>query len=117
MSMKLAIAAVLVSGVAFAAPPARIDQPGYETPARPWTGIETPSRELECRDRINQARAAAGKPELDWSPAIEEKPELLYAVDHRVDGCGVLVPVSDPAAIRQPPVPSGPLFRLLEPRG
>jgi hypothetical protein len=114
--MKLVAAIIMLGGAAAAiSPPEKLDQPAYEAPARRWADIETPSKELECRDRINQVRAAAGKPELDRSPATEEKPQLLYAVDRRIDGCGVLVPVSDPAAVRPPPEPGAPRLRLLQP--
>ena len=38
-----------------------------------------------------------------FSPNLPDKPELIYAVDHRRDGCGVLVMHGNPADIR--PVP------------
>lgn len=85
-----------------------LDHPSYETPAKPWSSVESAERTRQCRDRIERARAEAGKPKLERQPASPEKPLLMYAVDHRVDGCGVLVPVSDPADIRQPPEPGKP---------
>lgn len=106
--MKLSIALVILAGSSTAlakdAPPAAITSfPGYDEPARPWTDVEYAAGRQRCRDRIEQARAASGQPELDRSPAGEEQPLLHYAIDRRIDGCGVLVPVSDPADIREPP--------------
>lgn len=106
MSMKLIVAALLTSGVASASPPADpLDQPGYEAPAKRWTSVEEADRDRRCRDRIAQVRADEGKPRLEREPASPDQPLLMYAVDHRVDGCAVLVPVSDPADIRQSPLP------------
>lgn len=108
MTMKLIAAVMLTSGVAGASPPAGLDQPAYEAPARPWSSVEQAERERRCRDRIEQARAEAGKPKLEREPAKPDEPLLIYAVDHRVDGCGVLVPVADPSDIRQSPEPGPP---------
>jgi hypothetical protein len=109
MSMKLIIGALLTSTVAAASPPADpLDQPGFEAPAAPWTSVEQAERDRRCRDRIEQARSEAGRPKLEREPASPDKPLLIYAVDHRVDGCGVLVPVGDPADIRQSPPPGPP---------
>lgn len=109
MALKVIFAAMLMSGVASAAPPAdRLDQPGYEAPAKPWSNVEQAELERRCRHRIEQARTDAGKPKLEGEPADAEKPLLIYAVDHRMDGCGVLVPVNDPADVRSPPPPSKP---------
>lgn len=106
MSMKLIVAALLTSGVASASPPADpLDQPGYEAPAKRWTSVEEADRDRRCRDRIAQVRADEGKPRLEREPASPDQPLLMYAVDHRVDGCAVLVPVSDPADIRQSTLP------------
>lgn len=106
--------ALAASSVAFAqsAPaPAPLDQPSYETPARPWTDVEEAARK-DCADRIQQARAAAGKPELERKPAKGTEPLHQYAVDTRVDGCGVLVPVSDSTDLRELPAPSQELRKI-----
>lgn len=114
--MKIAASLVLLSASlsATGSVPQRLpvaDQPGYQEPAQRWKSVDEPAAREACRDRIEQARAASGKPRLDRTPAGEEGPLLLYAVDHRVDGCGVLVPVNDPADIRQSPPPSAPELR------
>lgn len=98
-----ALAAVIVGGSS--PPPASIDQPSYQAPARPWSDIGHAERERACRDRIEHARAAARKPELDRSPANPDEPLLMYAVDRRIDNCGVIVPVADPTDVRPNPKP------------
>ena len=101
----LALSPLLVS----ATPPAvMLDQPAYEAPAKPWSSVEEAERQRRCRDRIEQVRAEAGKPNLEREAASPDEPLLMYAVDHRVDGCGVLVPVADRADIRQSPEPGAP---------
>ena len=85
-------------------PPERVmDFPGYEEPSHPWTSVEEAEERKTCRDRIERARAEARKPPLDNAPADADKPILHYAVDRRVDGCRVLVPVADPGKML--PVP------------
>lgn len=91
-----------------ATPPAPLDQPGFEQPAKPWASIEEAEDARLCRDRIEEVRAEAGKPRLERGPADPEEPLLMYAVDRQIDGCRVLVPVSDPADIRHSPPPSAP---------
>lgn len=113
MTAKLIVVAALAG--AAAVPPAPLDQPGYEAPARPWAGIEKPSRELECHTRIQQARAAAGQPQVDPRRASPADPVLHYAVDRRVDGCGVLVPVGDPGGMVPPPLPGPPVIIKAQP--
>lgn len=68
--------------------------------------------DAECRDRITQAREAAGKPPLlDREPASPDKPYHIYAVDRRQDGCAVMVMKGDPADIRPlPAAPDGPML-------
>ena len=92
-----------------ATPPAvPLDQPVYEAPAKAWSSVEEAEEARRCRDRIEQVRTEAGKPRLEREPASSDAPLLMYAVDHRVDGCGVLVPVSDPTDLRQAPEPGRP---------
>ncbi len=60
---------------------------------------------VECQDRIHRARAAAGLPLLKREPASPDKPHLIYAVDRRQDGCGVMVMMGNPDDIRPLPEP------------
>lgn len=109
MAAKLMLMTALAAGAAALTPP-QLDQPGYAVPVKPWSDIEQPSRELECRERIRQARAAAGEPPIEPRTASPEKPILHYAVDRKVDGCGVLVAVGDPAGMIPPPKPGPPIL-------
>lgn len=94
--------------------PAALDMPSYEEPVRPWRDIEDaiPSPE-ECRDRIYQARAAAGQPELEGETADPDEPLLIWAVDRREQGCSVLVVKGDPEDIRPVPRPPEDAPRLI----
>lgn len=58
----------------------------------------------QCRDRITQARDAAGKPPLlDRGPASPDRPYHIYAVDKRIDGCAVMMMHGDVNDVR--PIP------------
>ena len=97
----LTLAAPLLFG---AAPPAAVvGLPSYDQPARAWSNVESAQAERRCRDRIEEVRKDMGKPRIERAPADAAKPILQYAVDRRIDGCGVLVPVADPAAVMPPP--------------
>ena len=69
------------------------DNPAYQAPEVTWKELpELTSQGFQfCADRIREARDTAGLPQLDRRTASPDKPELIYAVDHRRDGCGVLV--------------------------
>lgn len=108
MKLSIAIVALMAASAALAGdipPPPSASLPSYDEPSRPWTDDEDATARKSCRDRIEQVRAASGKPELDQVPAATSEPLLHYAVDRRIDDCSVLVPVADPADIRavQPP--------------
>lgn len=103
------------------APPQALGMPGYAEPAREWRDLEeaAPDRGTargdECRDRIRQAREELGQPELQREPADADKPLLIWAVDRRLDGCGVMVMKGDAADIRPvPDPPEGPLLKLAQ---
>jgi len=86
-----------------------LDSPAYEEPAAAWTKMpDIETVELErCADRIREARATANLPELDRRPASADKPIMIWAVDHRRDGCGVLVAKGNPEDIRPVPESDG----------
>jgi len=96
-----------------------LDNPSYvRTPAQARL-IERAQREAvppskHCRDRITQARQAAGKPPLlEGEPASPHEPHHIYAVDRRQDGCAVMVMKGDPADIRPLPEASdGPIVLM-----
>lgn len=81
------------------------DNPTYQTAPKPWRKLPVISapNTTDCADRVREARDLAGLPRLDRRTADPDKPELIWAVDYRLDGCGVLVVKDNPEDIR--PVP------------
>jgi hypothetical protein len=59
-----------------------------------------------CRDRIEQVRQERGLPKLDRQTASPDAPYFIAAVDHRIDGCSVMVMRTDTSDIR--PLPANP---------
>lgn len=58
---------------------------------------------LNCRDTIERVREANGQPALRRENAATESPPMIAAVDHRVDGCSVMVMHGDTSDIRPLP--------------
>jgi len=86
--------------------------------------------DFECRDRIHDAREASGQhplpelapqgpealpgtPLLHRQPASPDKPQAIYAVDRRQDGCSVMVMMGDPDDIRPLPLPADRFARMI----
>jgi hypothetical protein len=65
-----------------------------------------PIQPADCGDRIQQVRDASGQPKLDREPAKPDEPLLIAAVDHRIDGCPVMVMRNDVSDVRPLPAPS-----------
>ncbi|WP_375291990.1 hypothetical protein [Qipengyuania sp.] len=84
--------------------------PGYEEPATRWKDVADAEARRACRETIEQARAVAGKPELDREPADPAEAKHFYAVDRSVDGCPVLVMSGDPADQRPVPQVGEPML-------
>lgn len=97
------------------ASPLGLDMPSYQEPTVAWKSIEEAEAEqnAQCRDRIWQAREDLGQPELERQTASPDEPLLMWAVDHRRDGCGVIVMKDDPEDIR--PIPERDDSTLLIP--
>lgn len=68
--------------------------------------------EKVCANRIETVRAERGLPRLEREAASPQEPLFFTALDHRIDGCGVLVMRVDTSDIRPvPPIPDDqPLF-------
>ncbi|MEM7700613.1 MAG: hypothetical protein AAF251_01615 [Pseudomonadota bacterium] len=75
-----------------------------------------------CRDRIVQTKAeavqsppgpAASLPLLQRQPATPQKPQAIYAVDRREDGCGVMVMMGNPDDVRPVPLTNQDDYRLM----
>lgn len=113
--MKIAIV-LAAAALTLGATETPADYTGPLTPtADGWRAIDLPnersSGEAACRDRIRMARAERGLPQLERETASSDDPMFIAAVDHRLDGCGVLVMRNDTGDIR--PVPAVPMDRPL----
>ena len=83
---------------------------------------ERESRELQavgdlgeavCRDRIHTVREERGLPVIERGTADPDEPLFIAAVDHRIDGCSVMVMRQNTRDIRPIPKPDerAPLLR------
>ena len=63
----------------------------------------TPAGRVPCRDTIHEVRAARGLPREATAP---EPGQLIAAVDHRINGCSVMVMRNDTSDVR--PLPAMP---------
>jgi hypothetical protein len=67
-----------------------------------------------CRDRIEQVRDERGLPKLDRGTATGDEALFIAAVDHRIDGCSVMVMRNDTTDVRPlPAAKPGPLLRKI----
>ena len=65
---------------------------------------------VPCRDTIHQVREERALPRLQREPAAPGEPMLIAAVDHRIDGCSVLVMYNDTSDVRPlPALRDGPV--------
>lgn len=106
------LAALIAPAMALAAdPPASpvVNLPTYDEPARPWVDVADATARQACREGIERVRA---EPQGDQAEPLHH-----HAVDHRVEGCGVLVPVADKGDLRSPPEPGKPELKPLRPEG
>lgn len=129
MKHTFALSALALAGAAFAADPqdapetpdAAADQvrpcdgsvPVFNPegcPAKPVSAAE--ADEIICRDRIHEVREANGQARLDKEPEDGEDGVLIAAVDHRVEGCSVMVMRNDTSDIRPIPKASDQVERI-----
>lgn len=114
--MKAALALVVAAPIVLAqadrpAEPLALDNPAYEEPAARWSSVDDARpTSAECRDKIRRVREENGQPALRRETADPEEPLLIAAVDHRIDGCSVMVMRHDTSDVRPlPEVPEGPV--------
>ncbi|MGV3555334.1 MAG: hypothetical protein ACO1OD_08765 [Croceibacterium sp.] len=76
----------------------------------------TSDGETVCRDRIHTVRQERGLPAMERETADPEEPLLIAAVDHRIDGCSVMVMKYDSRDVRPIPKPDdgAPLLRRIQ---
>jgi len=67
-----------------------------------------PDGAMPCTDRIHEVREERGLPRLERGPAAPDEPLMIAAVDHRIDGCSVLVMRHDTRDVRPLPTRERP---------
>ena len=111
--------ALALAGVAIAAEPdserAASDETQSAAEATPCDGSvpvfnpegcpEKPIDMDECEQTITQVRETNGQPSLRREGAAPEDAEMIAAVDHRIDGCSVMVMHNDTSDVRPVPEP------------
>lgn len=108
MRLALPLIALLPTSAVGAEPMTPAPAPGITVPApvSPTSGTEG---RVPCRDTIHQVREERGLPQLQRETAAPEEPLLIAAVDHRIDGCSVMVVYGNTSDVRPlPAMPDGP---------
>ena len=99
------IALTLATG-ATAEPPA--PAPGLVDPA-PESPLTLPEGRIPCRDTIHAVREERGLPRLQRETASRDEPLLIAAIDHRINGCSVMVMYDNTSDVRPlPALTEGP---------
>jgi hypothetical protein len=111
MPVSIAIASVLAAAASSLPSVAELNE-------REWPDISelqppAASGETVCRDRIHTVREELGLPALGREHADPDQPLFIAAVDHRIDGCSVMVMRNDTSDVRPIPKPDerAPLLR------
>jgi len=69
---------------------------------------DRPTNAAACTDRIHEVREERGLPRLERGTATPDEPLLIAAVDHRIDGCSVMVMRYDTRDVRPLPTEERP---------
>src|SRR5262245_5364345 len=102
------IAATFAVGAAAETPLAPEPAPGIVERA-PDAQLLASEGRVPCRDTIHQVREARGLPQLERGAASPDEPLLIAAVDHRINGCSVMVMYNNTSDVRPlPTLPDGP---------
>ena len=115
----LVLPALALAGVAIAAEPdeeraesSKIEMAAEAAPCdgsvpvfNPEGCTEKPIDVAECEQTITQVREANGQPSLRREGAAPEDAEMIAAVDHRIEGCSVMVMHNDTSDVRPVPEP------------
>ncbi len=96
------IALALATGAA-AEPVQQAPAPGIVIPA-PNAQLAQSDGRVPCRDTIQTVREERGLPVLQRQAVSPDEPLLIAAVDHRINGCSVMVMRNDTSDVR--PLPS-----------
>ena len=111
MRQAIVVAALLACTAASPPPEPSIAPPeidGLQVPAEPGEAV--------CRDRIHTVREERDLPTIRRETADPDVPLLIAAVDHRIDGCSVMVMRHDTRDVRPIPRPDerAPLLRRIQ---
>lgn len=114
--------------------PLPLDNPAFTAPAKPWASVEdvverdaaytvqegvtkiSPRDQRVCQDSLStaqdQAQESVELPSVKPERMSPDKPHLIYAVDHRQNGCSMMVMKNIPRGIRPlPDKPASPQLR------
>lgn len=110
MRAALALIALAFATGAAAEAPASKPSDDVAIPISPsLSQLPSPQGQIPCRDTIHQVREERGLPRLDPDWVASEPPQLVAAVDHRINGCSVMVMRSNTSDVRPlPAMPDGP---------
>jgi hypothetical protein len=108
--MRLVVPLIALLVTTAAAPPTSADtpdpSPGEQDAEVGKVRIDPTNGKTVCRDTIQQVRAERGLPWVDRGTAAEpDEPLLIATVDHRIDGCSVMVMRDDTSDVRPLPEP------------
>ena len=111
MRQAIVVAALLACTAASPPPEPSIAPPeigGLQVPAEPGEAV--------CRDRIHPVREERDLTTIRRETADPDAPLLIAAVDHRIDGCSVMMMRHDMRDVRPIPRPDerAPLLRRLQ---
>jgi hypothetical protein len=117
MRLALPLIALLPASLA-AEVPAPTMAPSLVVPLAPDAPLGLQQGRVPCRDTIHQVRRERGLPEIQRETASPEEPLLIAAVDHRINGCSVMVMHGNTSDVRPlPALPEGPAKLERIPRG
>ena len=88
-----------------ASAPLLLAQPAEDPAPRDAVAASHPDERV-CQDRIRTVREERGLPTLDRRTASPDQPYFIAAVDHRIDGCSVMVMRQNTSDVR--PLPANP---------
>lgn len=109
MRMALPLLALLPTLAAAEAPEA-VPAPGIVVPQLPGSVTAAPGGRVPCRDTIHQVREERGLPPLEREDRATGEAVMIAAVDHRINGCSVMVMHGNTSDVRPlPALPEGPM--------
>ena len=100
--MRRAIVVAALLACTAASPPS---EPSVTEPELRELQVSAEPGEAVCRDRIHTVREERDLPTINRETADPDVPLLIAAVNHRIDGCSVMVMRHDTRDVRPIPRP------------